>query len=559
MGVNRFYQSLRTILENVDADTPQTTRPVYLRHTSHARALSVYEVLCMDVNNLIYGIARKSEDNQRFLQHMDTLVCRILKNYKVSRSVYMALDGPGPRAKLILQRARRYARAERDRRKRMQEEEEEGEEDDVEGDVDDMIHELGEKSEVGGGGGVVVEESEGNAKCSPKGIDVNQFTPGTQLMDEIKERLCQVGDRVLREESDYANTTFSISGADHAGEGEYKCLWHCFEYFHAEKRRAPHRRPRALVIGADSDLVLFALQASHLGDVDVLKLESASRGTLFHARAIRAALLSQFPLVTDARGQQCIIDDFCFLALLSGNDFVPKLRGYNFMAAWDAYIKLKGTADHADDFIVGDLGPFSTNVIDTHCEVNTRFLRMVLSHSASKLEYDLLLMHPKTYLNTIISMHSSITKEESEGSNPPEGIAQFNCLLLGNGMWQCELSICNRGAEMCEEGQSPGVPISTAIGHSKRFAEILAVDNAFTVNQDTLRDALSIECDTTWKEIVEEYLAVRDSMLETLLGTKEMFTRTADLNIRHDKVDMPDSTIIDHMIYIYISSLCTYL
>jgi 5'-3' exoribonuclease 2 len=100
--------------------------------------------LYFDVNNLLYGIARRANDYDHFFvllfQQLDTM----LREFPPRKHVFLALDGPGPRAKILTQRDRRM------------------------------------KS--------LLKESNSSRRKSV--VNTLQFTPGTPLMAKLKEALC---------------------------------------------------------------------------------------------------------------------------------------------------------------------------------------------------------------------------------------------------------------------------------------------------------------------------------------------------------------------------------
>lgn len=128
MGIPSFFSF-------ISPRFPQTARQIALIANK-----SSVDRIYFDVNNLIYTAARQSSTESRFWIHLFQQFDLIIRHYKPLKSVYLALDGPGPKAKLLTQRARRLKNSQK--------------------------------------------------KSNRSEISSLQFTPGTELMDKIKQALC---------------------------------------------------------------------------------------------------------------------------------------------------------------------------------------------------------------------------------------------------------------------------------------------------------------------------------------------------------------------------------
>jgi len=49
-----------------------------------------------------------------------------------------------------------------------------------------------------------------------------------------------------------------------------------------------------------------------------------------------------------------IINDFCLLSLLNGNDYLPKLRGWKFLPVWEYYKELRRKEKYNDVYVFND-------------------------------------------------------------------------------------------------------------------------------------------------------------------------------------------------------------
>lgn len=124
-------------------------------------------------------------------------------------------------------------------------------------------------------------------------FDRHQISPETPYMRELVREL-----RVA-----FPQLTFS--GTDEHGEGEHKV----FQWLRGLE---PAHRKRVAIYGLDADLVLIALAQRALGDLYLLRDDSA-----FSIRALAGAL----PMEVDTYVQTAIL---CF-----GNDFMPTLAFYS--------------------------------------------------------------------------------------------------------------------------------------------------------------------------------------------------------------------------------------
>jgi hypothetical protein len=101
-------------------------------------------------------------------------------------------------------------------------------------------------------------------------------------------------------------------------------------------RRVPAYH-KCLVIGNDSDLIAYALRAT--SEVHVMRSE-----TIVNCKLLREHLAESVgaPEKLESR----VVDDFLFMSLLNGNDYVPGVAFFDFRQMWAAYVKAK-TSDKA--------------------------------------------------------------------------------------------------------------------------------------------------------------------------------------------------------------------
>lgn len=97
---------------------------------------------------------------------------------------------------------------------------------------------------------------------------------------------------------------------------------------------------------SDTDLILFSLLCPSNVSVDILRVDNA-RDTLIQANKVKADLLK------DLHGEEKrLIDDWCFLTLLSGTDYTPRLGGYDYRKVYALWRSLKSNPANSDRYII---------------------------------------------------------------------------------------------------------------------------------------------------------------------------------------------------------------
>ena len=210
---------------------------------------------------------------------------------KPSYLVHIAIDGPVPYAKMIRQRERRY--------KKIQ--------DDV------YTSKLAQKY------GMTKEKS----------FDSNKITPGTSFMSKLCARIkVYIGLGAFSkhiEQSVKGRSNFRVIFSDSSipGEGEAKIMKHI-------KDSGPKRSPKSTVIyGLDGDLIILSMLLDR-PDVKLLResehiaeLNEESSFLFLDMDFCKESLIKEYRL--ESFNAHNIIQDFCALTLLGGNDFVEPL------------------------------------------------------------------------------------------------------------------------------------------------------------------------------------------------------------------------------------------
>jgi hypothetical protein len=143
---------------------------------------------------------------------------------------------------------------------------------------------------------------------------------------------------------------FYISGADREGEGEYKIFEHIRHCESIHNANPIHHKfchdDSFLIVGNDSDLVALSL-LEHGKNISFLRVLNMNLTHLYNINDIRNSILQN--ILGDP---EKTVEDFVFLALLNGSDYLPKLMGYNFLKAWRYYKYLKSQPQYEQVHII---------------------------------------------------------------------------------------------------------------------------------------------------------------------------------------------------------------
>ena len=276
---------------------------------------AVYEHVLFDANGIVHQAMRKRATEKDVMRVIVNQIDDILKLFPATRSVLVALDGPGPTAKLMEQRKRRIDKVLKGAR-----------------DAEALIPGSAENLRR-----LELARLEGRPPPKPKSSkrkssDSLQVTPGTAFMLRLRRALeWWATSRLLGVGGVFKPHTpiVLVSAADVGGEGELKLLQH----LHAVLRepRPPHEPPPSfLLVGPDADLLLLAL-ASGTPRCDVLTTDAEGGHQLFRTHPLTQAFARSLgapsaPPAAAAGDEQRVRFgellqlDFLVVAFLQGND-----------------------------------------------------------------------------------------------------------------------------------------------------------------------------------------------------------------------------------------------
>lgn len=318
MGVPRFFRTTSERYPQINVDLDSAVAPGV-------------DNLYIDMNGVVHNCARGSSapgepDSARYhttanaprafadtflavFKYLDNLFALVAPR----RVVYLAIDGVAPRAKMNQQRSRRFRSAK------------EREEEHARALREDPMYKA----------------------SGVEPFDSNCITPGTQFMAELTEALAYFVHKRVTEDAAWRSCEVILSGAEVPGEGEHKIM----EYIRAMKlagRIPPNTRH--CVYGLDADLIMLGLVThephfmllrekvdftAFFKRKSTMRFKSVLDTVEFGAFQLLSVSLLREYLALDVGGSglselpffniERIVDDFVFIAMLVGNDFLPHL------------------------------------------------------------------------------------------------------------------------------------------------------------------------------------------------------------------------------------------
>ncbi|CAN8069483.1 unnamed protein product [Agarophyton chilense] len=284
--------------------------PEVVRVQQGAKFGEVYDHVAFDINQILHQALRRATTRQTLATAIFRELDQILKNCIPRKSVFFAFDGPAPLAKLNTQRRRR--------RKKSTEY------------VSDYIDEKGMLRKP---------------KFAKLSIDSLEMTPGVETLYFVRDSVEYWAYSRLQNDRKYRNVEIRISGSDVPGEGELKLVDYC------RTGKFPST-DSVVVVGGDADIVLQGLTTIPIRNFFVyLRNFAGTKGKRQSYVVSVWELARTFERIFPNESSSVRLD-FVLLALLNGNDYIPKVRGISLSRTWRRYVSLKLVSKG------GDLPPF---------------------------------------------------------------------------------------------------------------------------------------------------------------------------------------------------------
>ena len=270
--------------------------------------------LYLDFNGGIYQVIRDEIKTEEALiihavDYLET-ICKIIPNLEL---IYIAIDGVCPRAKMEQQRQRRFHSICRKNRSTK---------------INEMFGSNIDKSSVN------------------NSIDTNMITPGTRFMYNLSDAIKQ---RISDKDSFFKTNNVHIIFSDSSipQEGEHKLLHHIKHAAHlaidgTEKEQLLYGSDHNTIIyGLDGDLIYLSLtthipniylfrEASEYGNFAVI--HSGKPYLFMDMNILQDAIIDHFKVYcgnVDKTKIDQYIDDYVFLGMILGNDFMPKQHWFS--------------------------------------------------------------------------------------------------------------------------------------------------------------------------------------------------------------------------------------
>jgi 5'-3' exonuclease len=258
-----------------------------------------YDYLYVDVNHLLHNSIHNCGTEKIFFKNLYHSLNNIFNNFIAIKKVVLAVDGPSPYSKVILQRKRRLQ--------------------------------------------------------AVRNIDVNKInslylTPGTELMMKLGDKLVKFVDE-LKKKYKYLHVDFIISPPTEPDEGELKIFSKLIEF----GKKNPYSTH--LIIGNDADLVVMAMAAKPTYNINLLIripsvkknercLISIKKIIKIHAKKIvdlsRTIVDHKIYFNILNLKNSNLRDDFCALSIMMGNDYLPKINYVTkFEVLWLSYVQTR--------------------------------------------------------------------------------------------------------------------------------------------------------------------------------------------------------------------------
>jgi XRN 5'-3' exonuclease N-terminus len=255
------------------------------------RWLSRYTHLYIDLNHALHNVCYKSHSSREILSGIKSYLNKIINNYRPTQRVYIGADGPAPIAKMVLQRKRRY----------------------------DKVKTLKSNEDLN----------------LTKNLSLN-FTPGTEFMLNLADE--------LKHFSSYLSIAYGVEvelDIEHDDEGEVKVRRKI------EEDQKDHPNLTAIVYSGDADMILLLVSLKRLHNIYQIvdKTTVLSFGQLYNIHVQKFSKGSSYLMRGDdiqkiKRKQTSIKNDFIFINLLFGNDYLPKILYIRFDNIWKAYSEM---------------------------------------------------------------------------------------------------------------------------------------------------------------------------------------------------------------------------
>ena len=251
-----------------------------------------------------YSKQKQNSIEHRMIQNVVKYIEILVKFSNPQELLYIAIDGPAPKAKMVQQRQRRFKK----------------------------FYERHQIEKIQAKHGIDTEKTEE--------WDTNCITPGTIFMDKLATYL----KKSLPKNPLLKNIKIIINDSNIPGEGEHKLLHHLKSNYQeyvsnnpdTESKTDVKTHPINVIYGLDADLIMLCI-SSQVPNILLLR-EAVEFNNTIHVKGykflylridrLKDNLISEIMYRMDrdhlsAQQKKMILDDYIFFSFLLGNDFIP--------------------------------------------------------------------------------------------------------------------------------------------------------------------------------------------------------------------------------------------
>eukprot|EP00904_Undaria_pinnatifida_P010881 jgi/Undpi1/6923/HiC_scaffold_21.g09397.m1 len=360
----------------------------------------------LDMNGIIHMCTHANDDEfvelneKEMFRRIFIFTDRLFKLVRPRRLLYLAVDGTAPRAKMNQQRSRRFRSSK-----------------EAEQNMAEMVQREGKLPDV------------------PR-FDSNCITPGTDFMFKLSKAFrAWIEYKMDTDPFWQQNARVVFSGPDVPGEGEHKVM----DYIREARETEPDWREdlRHCLYGLDADLIMLSL-VTHERHFSLLREKMSVRHSrrkkpkdpityarndfeLLEVSLLREMLRLQFqaeasdPKLPFKFELERVIDDFVFMCILVGNDFLPNVPHLDIA---------DGALNHMMNMyklLLPKMGGYLTKKEDIHHGRLEMFMHEVSRREAMYFrhrgveESDLVFQDPVRYQDRYYETKLGLEREDVEG------------------------------------------------------------------------------------------------------------------------------------------------
>ena len=335
---------------------------------------SVCDFLYVDFNNYLHLHSRFAQNERQFLSNVQATACKVVLLNRSKESTMITLDGPASISKILLQLERRHR---------------------------------------------IMQQGQGNSLKNLLAIPSAFLTLGTLFMRKVEESITRSIKTILKHEHQHQRLlnqrSITLSGPCTLGEAEDKIMTSLQKRWESLTSSTGKMEKRFAIFGCDGDLLVYTIATSPLF-VDFINCIPSSSGiknslSKFSKDLWVDELRQLFPNI---KSIERIMDDFLFLTLMCGNDYLPSVAYGGIKSTWHFYVAFQSSQQYPK-FIVQLDRLNSTLDVDNFKEfleflfTNNSALQNQRMYSKTLLQFNRI--QPDEYLRQLLeALHNLQTK-----------------------------------------------------------------------------------------------------------------------------------------------------